>query len=88
MTETVKPPGRLALSLGANAVAACTCEGETFNLLVKIDTKSGLLNPPQVLVAIKCVVCDKEAPVPLDAPEAEDRFKIFDNKIIDPRDLQ
>jgi hypothetical protein len=66
-------PGRLAQSLGANAVATCVCGGNIFYPLVKMT--------PDVyddqLVCLKCVTCEEETVVPLD-PKREQIIKPFD----------
>ena len=79
--------GALAAHLGANTIARCDCGCNSFKVLVKLGSTTEV-NPEHKLVAIKCNQCGDEAPVPLDPPTKEDKFKMFDNKIIDPRDLQ
>ncbi len=79
--------GLLAEALGVNSIARCGCGCNSFMVLVKLGDKEQL-KPEHQLVAIKCKQCGDESPVPLDQPKTPDKFKMFDNKIIDPRDLQ
>ena len=71
----------MALSLGANGIATCGCGNTAFYNLCKVDEDS------QVLVATHCTQCHTEAPVPLDPPKKEDKFKMFDAKVPDSRDF-
>ena len=64
------PPGPVAIFHGANAVAACACGNEEFNLMVKIEQATGV----EALVAIHCTRCHEEATVPLDRPVEQKKF--------------
>jgi rRNA maturation protein Nop10 len=71
----VPPPGRLAQSLGANAIATCTCGSNIFYPLVKLTPEV----VDEQLVCLKCAACGEETVVPLD-PKREQIIKPFDKK--------
>ncbi len=75
-------PGRLALSLGANALAVCNCGGNKFYALVKMTPQ----HPDDTLVAIHCIACDEESPVPID-PKRKKIITPWDPKLT-PENLQ
>lgn len=56
----LKPPGQLALALGTNGIATCECNSINFHGMVKVTEND------QILVALKCAVCDNETSVPFD----------------------
>lgn len=68
--ENIPPPGRLALSVGANAVASCDCGSNIFYPLVKINPG----DRSNTLVALKCTVCDAETVIPFEEHNNDEKW--------------